>query len=896
MLSDLGLASGTLTLLVTLALAPVYAGSDQVQHPVFDPGLAESSRASLEKQLEPLLEMPDAELAALVPERNGFRFCDCPNCDAGTQAGQMVWVGLEAPDKVKCRFGEMVFPNDQYPENQTITALNPRGERVTYHYYQHGEARCYFSGRARYEAKHWLAGRALRLARLAHLSKDPAHERKAIVLLDAFAEKYPGWCVMADRAFEEQKPLDSHPEEPRPYWGGIWSRWFYGDIPRDLIMAYDLVYDSDQWQKRSAEKGLDVRQRLEDEVFHASVEFVRGYPERLSNMSPHIYRGLIIAGRVLGEPDYVHDAVDRFMQLLRTQFFFDGMWNEGSISYHRQTIGGLRSVIALADGYSDPQGYKWPRDGSHFKDLDLAAQFPFVTKVMQADSALIFPNGRIVPVHDAWGLSSREAALPPQTRLLAGMEHCCLHRGEGENQMQAHLHFSGGYGHQHADNLSMILWANGRELLSDIGYTHTAYRRWPTSTAAHNTVVVDETRQETSDERCDLLLFDTGAGPVQMVEATAVASYPETTTVYRRQVVLVDVSPTQAYVVDIFRVAGGGQHDWFLHGSADYDQTAMTSLDLAPVPGTLLGPDAAFRLPKTEKDSGDAGERNIAYAFIRDLARAQTDEQWSVTFRFDEDSPIQLRTTVIGQPGTTVLLGRCPSIRRAEEDDAKLDDFLMPVVVARRSGEDLASTFVAVHEPFSDEPFIKSVRLLAPLDGAMGTVAVGVTRDGEGDLIVCSTEEAARQRVALPGAPGIECAGRTVFLRLRGGEVASAYLLDGTRLRCGDFSLVADPAPQGVIQGVVRENGRFAFRVGERLPPGGALAGRTVLVTHPDGTRHGYRIKAIEAGPLIVLEDDPGFTIRDDGKTEFLYFPPGELEGRNTYRVLTAATWAPDRR
>jgi hypothetical protein len=36
-----------------------------------------------------------------------------------------------------------------------------------------------------------------------------------------------------------------------------------------------------------------------------------------------------------------------------------------------------------------------------------------------------------------------------------------------------------------------------------------------------------------------------------------------------------------------------------------------------------------------------------------------------------------------------------------------------------------------------------------------------------------------------------------------------------------------------------------------------------------------------------LLADNPGFAIQEDVKTEFLYFPQGELEGSNTYRVLT---------
>src|SRR5690606_3503574 len=47
------------------------------------------------------------------------------------------------------------------------------------------------------------------------------------------------------------------------------------------------------------------------------------------------------------------------------------------------------------------------------------------------------------------------------------------------------------YGHNHWDPLSINLWAEGQELLPDIGYTHTRFRRWTQSTLAHNTVTVD---------------------------------------------------------------------------------------------------------------------------------------------------------------------------------------------------------------------------------------------------------------------------------------------------------------------------------------------------------------------------------------------------------------------
>lgn len=893
------LISGVFGLSLTVVGSVASAADVVLKRPVLDPGVTLKDRGALERELEPLLDLSDTQLASLVPERNGLLFCGCPNCDSGAQDGQMTWMGWENPDEIKCHFCDMAFPNDEYPENETITAKNPHGEQIVFRYHQSPKGRHFFSARARYERKRMLGHLTLQMARLAHLTKDPVHERKAIVLLNSFGDKYPGWCVMADRAFTLQGPLDSHPEKPRHYFGGIWSRWFYNDIPHRLLMAYDLVYESPQWERLSEQQtGLDVRGRLENDVFRAAVDFVRGYEDRLGNKSPGIYTGMIVAGRVLGAPDYVHEAVDRFRRLVRSKFFFDGMWHEGSISYHRQTLSGLQQVIDLVAGYSDPEGYQWPKDGSHFEDLDLIGDFPFLQKVKRAESSLVFPNGRIVPVHDAWADRTREQREPPQTKLLAGMQHCCLHRGSGANQMQTRLHFAPGIRHKHNDLLSMILWAGGRELLSDIGYTHTNVRRaWTRMTAAHNTVVVNETEQKVDGDRADLSLFDVAEGLLQTVEATATASYPHVTNDYRRQLIQVDISADQAYVVDVFRVSGGNRHDWFLHGSANFDQTATTSLQLQPLDGTLLGPDASIRMPGSERDDGDAGDRNISYAFIRDLAQQETDNQWSATFRFDQQSPVQLRTTVLGQPGTTVVLGKCPSVRRANEDNSKIDDFLMPVIAARRSGENLTSAFVAVHEPYQDRPFIRSVRRLTPAGDPAGPVALEIVREDHRDIVICATDEYADQLVTIPSDPPIEFSGRTGFVRFHGAEVSEAYLLDGIHLRCADVELMPSSAPQGVMTNVLRESDQFGFRVREQIPTDGRFTKRTILVTLSDNTRYGYRITGIEPsgdGSVILLDEDPGFAIRGDSKTEFLYYPQRELTGQIRYRIFPTARWKRD--
>ena len=112
--------------------------------PVFDPKIGPEDRPQLQREVRDLLERDDQQLRALVPERNGLIFCGCPNCDAGTQDGQMTWLGLKAPGSVQCKFCQTTYPNEQFPETQTRTALNPRGQPIEYRYCRDAKGANYY--------------------------------------------------------------------------------------------------------------------------------------------------------------------------------------------------------------------------------------------------------------------------------------------------------------------------------------------------------------------------------------------------------------------------------------------------------------------------------------------------------------------------------------------------------------------------------------------------------------------------------------------------------------------------------------------------------------------------------------------------------------------------------
>jgi len=678
-----------------------------------------------------------------------------------------------------------------------------------------------------------------------------------------------------------------------------------------LALTYDHIYDSGELKRLSDEQGVDVRERIENDLFRAAVEFVRTYPIYLGNMDPTIHRGLITVGRVLGEPDYVHDAANRITQLFTKRFFFDGMWKEGAVSYHNQAIGGLRSAISLLKGYSDLEGYVHPQDGVHFENLDLASEFPdetrrpswrtarrlaaygIIEKATRIPELLKYPNGRTVPIHDTWAKEKRSPTNQTGPLLLPALGHSRLGSGEGENQMQVHLHFSGGYGHQHNDVLNIMLFAKGHELLSDIGYTHTRYRRWSTSTLAHNTVMVDGVEQNSGSEDRpsdgNLLLYVPGDETLQAVEASGERAYPDRVKTYRRTLILIGVSPESAYIVDIFRVEGGARHEYVLHGDADTDGSMETNLPLTDYGKNLLPANIPVRLPIRESDGGDAGEHNIAYAFMRDVKRAKPSKSWVATFKSESEHPAYLRIHSLSEPATELFFGVAPSIRRADENDAKVGDITMPILAARREGENLTSKFVSVFEPYSIRPFLKSVERI-PTTGS--DVALKIAYGDVTDFILSRLDDSPETELKVND---LSLRGRLGFVRQINDRIDRMCLIGGTHLSKGDCVLESRGPIEGKILDVLRKAKGDAvngFVVDVDIPPSEQLKGATLINIHPDGFTHGYEIKNIKkirGQTVIELTDEPGYEI-EDGKTRLLFFPQRESKGENRFRITNYTT------
>lgn len=466
------------------------------------------------------------------------------------------------------------------------------------------------------------------------------------------------------------------------------------------------------------------------------------------------------------------------------------------------------------------------------------------------------------------------------------------------NPSQLYMMFTPKYGHNHYDPLNITLFAEGQELLPDIGYTHTFFRRWTASTLAHNTVVVngqDMNAAGNGSHGGEIEAFIASDDTVQIMKASQQSAYPMTSE-YSREPWMIAFGghEDQAYVIDIFRVDGGERHEYTLGGDANRDGHFETELELEYYNDYLLPPGTQVRMPESETDYGDAGGHYYGYIYVQDVHRADArDGRMEATLVTTENGQEQAKlniTAFAGQGQNELFIGKAPSLRAtrlhgtSQDINTEAVKYWMPKMVLRRSGNDLSSTFVTVMEPYKgDNKLIAQVDLLKPADD--GNVALQITYGDITDIILSSSDPAQPLTVN-----DITLHGRYGFIRLHQGEIAEMKLIGGTLLQKGDQQLTGSGPQTGVINKVMRiseGDPYYAFVTDTILT--GDLAGQTLIVAHPDGTSHGYKIKEVNMDnqqSIILLDDmEPGWTIHADGSSTLDFYPFRDWNGDHHFRI-----------
>ncbi|WP_158301571.1 heparinase II/III domain-containing protein [Paenibacillus mesophilus] len=556
----------------------------------------------------------------LIPDKVGFIFTGLPEMPELHPLG-LYKLSADNKSIVSLKTGT-VYPNAQYPESNVVTAVNRKGETLEYPYYEDAEGKRYFlSAHLWYLQKDYATAQTEKIAKTDALG--------AARLLYRFAQVYEGYAPSTDYIWRNY-PINITSGPPFNYWGGMWYRWSVADLNslRPLLRAYNLVKKTNALELLSQEVGENIDKKLVEQMFIPSMQYALSYPYVLGNMNYTQWLGMIDAGKMLNEPDYIHNAFEWMQDYVETQFLSDGYWKEVAPSYHVQSTNGLDQAIAALDGYSDPAGYVSPRTGRRFDDLDMAKDYPIIERSLRDNNLLVYPDGKLLPIQDSWASDKAKSPILNAGSFLmpaAGIGR--LAAGAGAGQSQLWLQFQPKYGHNHYDPLQLNLYAEGQELLPDLGYTYTKDRSFSLSTMGHNTVVVDS-----KDMKIDNVSKHGGkidlfapAGQVQVMRADQKEAYAGLDQ-YSREPWFVSFPGAQGgegYVVDLFRVSGGSRHEYTLQGDANRDSVFVTDMALDPYGPYLLPPGTPVVEPEQFNDKGSAGGHYYGYISVKDVKKAQ---------------------------------------------------------------------------------------------------------------------------------------------------------------------------------------------------------------------------------------------------------------------------------
>lgn len=445
-----------------------------------------------------------------------------------------------------------------------------------------------FSGEPYDSAWRWfvnnrLSEMAYRLALLWRLDANRVYLKRCREILLAYAERYPGYPIERELPYGWGKVANHSLDE------AVWL------IP--VTRAYDLVRET-----------LNARERtlIETNLLALAAEHIQGQKfHRIHNIECWHNAALAAVGICLDDAGLQKAALDErfgFRHQLREGVLDDGMWWEGSSSYHFYTLAALIAHVQVSENI-----------GTDLQDDDrLRAMF-------RAPVSLAFPDFRLPATNDCWYFSSllsdvchgvppaesfyevaygwygdpdfarilqRNYSGHPRTAveaLLYGLDlpdpdgglgldstvlkptgMAILRSRDAHHRQSCLLMKYGphGGGHGHPDKLSISFYARGYTVATDLGtpgYGVGMNESWYRQTLSHNTVTVNGRSQPPAEGR--LVNFDSERkGGFQVADAGVSWEKGPYSGVAMRRVILW----TDSYFWDVFLVTAPQecQLDW----------------------------------------------------------------------------------------------------------------------------------------------------------------------------------------------------------------------------------------------------------------------------------------------------------------------------------------------
>jgi hypothetical protein len=869
---------------------------------------------------DPWLEWSDEDLrklltSARVPRAFDLNVNGCPvhGREVFNKGGTYPWLlDPRHPLKVTCPVGGEIYPSNDY-EAYANSGFNPElkknwsGEYVDDGWGwvdpKNGERYWFVAYANQWNWYRTIDPAILNLSRAYILTGDKRYAHKAAVMLVRLAQVYP------EMNYEDQSRYGlMQKAEGGIYRGKVLNAIWETSFARDFAESYDNVWDTIDGdaalQKLYGKTGAELRgfveaNLLEDAIDAYFAKKIQGnfgmHQNALLNILlarqnvdlkkyfrllvdepgadvPHtglryaLYNQVWRDGTPFESPGYNFSWIANFSDLSvllkkggydlftdpKMKLLFDAPLDIVNIGLHTPAMGDSGGVMAGLVGrssavyapaqraYHDPRYTLWmagagETDNRGFTTFETLFNAPLPVKTAAAD-------GR--------------AVAPQPSRLLAGYGVGILNNPADTVSLM--LTYGQHISHFHWDFLNFDLFANGLPMMPDLGYPDAmnAYVpsifTWSSNTIAHNTVVVDEKKQ---DNNLPGALHEFAVAPfARSIEASSPA-YNKATE-YRRNLIQVDADAQHSYVVDVFRVMGGKQHDYSLHGPPGQVEPVGGTWS-TPAAGTLAGPNVEYgeiydNPVLGEKDyKGTFGAyRGSGFQHLLAPQKLQSGVP-DLRYRHSKDAEAQLIIHALTQE--VQQSGGAPEVFMADAYDLprRRTNTLKYLITRRKSAGDapLSSTFVSVLEPFSGQPFIRSAQVVK-MESGQG-VAVRVQRATASDIIL---SDPAQSRKVLP-AYKLETDAKSAVITLdANNNPVRVFFSGGTFLKCGEQSFSAAP-----IIGKVSAVDAMAQTVSIALPAGStpdaaALANRTAHFSNPQHqTVHPVK-SATRDGDVLTLK------------------------------------------
>jgi hypothetical protein len=232
--------------------------------------------------------------------------------------------------------------------------------------------------------------------------------------------------------------------------------------------------------------------------------------------------------------------------------------------------------------------------------------------------------------------------------------------------------------HRHRDNLSLYYSDRGQTILGDLGYVlDMPINKWIRHSFSHNLVIVDNLKQ--SSNRIPSIRFMASSPKISVIEAES-KSYPICKD-YRRLIALLKGPLNQTILVDIFRVKGGGVHDYRIFSelaSSDAEDGDLVFHGIKDQPLRKISAEAV-RCCRDEI----FGLENY---FVNNKPPGAWQAEWR---QIDRSYRLWMVT-----PLSKIIVSTGPGQERQHQIGRRVR-----YLQAIREGENLKSSFVAIHEP-----------------------------------------------------------------------------------------------------------------------------------------------------------------------------------------------------